>query len=1044
MSFESVYRARQGVGEITKIADFIGSLVIKNEYEARKAETSESLYEYIKYHGAYTGTDNFSDYSLEDRQMYKNLVYTYLNGISKNYSFNEAILNTISAYRITTLNERYNKKDQLIVDYLRALRISRVYLYDEKNLYYRQFLGKPTPLDETIYVINKDIGIDGYSLIEDLSAPPDPKIIYYKKDNTTLENNFISLGYLTSWTKHDDETGQDVLIADEFYALNYIPIENISDKNKTPLTYNFYILQDHISEIIKKYPNKYYLRFVGTDLTPFYLRSLENYSIIKYNETILSSSELFYFFKAYDKAKKQVVLDYISGFDSKQPLYNLLMIQNLLYYTVVNYSNSYIERYSVGIYTNENCDDILNSYGYNSLTKISDINIKQRIVRNINELISNKGNNYILEIILDKILQDPNSELKRFYLEKKYTTKDDASISIDTSKGLEASVDLVFREVPALSINETSNTVDRYRDYDDFVSRDDMWGGISSDDTDKVKETKKALVKRKLIASNFSSILTKYITLTKTIDIQESQRSLRDLVYLMLRYINDNDSDEFFKIKVNFDKYSVTPAGLFAALCWTQQMKNSKNLKGEGEAKDYEQVVKNRMFDDSDIICTDECVITSSVVFRKMGLLSVDINQIENNMIIINGKPVKVMDISPEIASWKVIDFIKENPDLFEALLEDIDIYGKTIPTARFTDVSLKNGVVSEKGVLTMEEATKDGFKHLQNYQEQIDDFLVHFRYYQDGKQLGEVTKNTTFAELVSDYKNQYPNLIEKITSKLQKSYDFREFQAWEYMLQQSRTNNSISFIFKGFNRFSEYLDHVESNGLIDYLNTVIPVKNGKYKLSDVLIAQNAINTAFKTWVTDSFSNLVYPGNVNSDGTVNASSDDTFVNDMKLLFNEFLSVFSQLYTVDYDYSFGNKAESGGLYLQLFYNPISVLAKDSYLDRVRLYGKMSSKINDNLEDSLSIRHVYSIDKMDSFYDNINNNIKHDVDNDTYILDDQFKYEYSTHSNGSFTEKVGLSEKTSIDATDHISENIGLRGILKIKTNLGEKVYYEKDS
>ena len=66
--------------------------------------------------------------------------------------------------------------------------------------------------------------------------------------------------------------------------------------------------------------------------------------------------------------------------------------------------------------------------------------------------------------------------------------------------------------------------------------------------------------------------------------------------------------------------------------------------------------------------------------------------------------------------------------------LKDIDIDGTTIPTARFTDVKLMNGVVSEKGVLTMEEAPKDGFKHLVDYNEQLDDFLVHFRYYENGE----------------------------------------------------------------------------------------------------------------------------------------------------------------------------------------------------------------------------------------------------------------------------------------------------------------------
>ena len=48
MSFESNYRARQGAREINKIYDFISNLVIKNNYEANAAATSESISEYFK------------------------------------------------------------------------------------------------------------------------------------------------------------------------------------------------------------------------------------------------------------------------------------------------------------------------------------------------------------------------------------------------------------------------------------------------------------------------------------------------------------------------------------------------------------------------------------------------------------------------------------------------------------------------------------------------------------------------------------------------------------------------------------------------------------------------------------------------------------------------------------------------------------------------------------------------------------------------------------------------------------------------------------
>ena len=49
MSFESVYRSKTGVTELNKVATMIGSLVIKNQYEAQLYETSQSLSNYIKY-----------------------------------------------------------------------------------------------------------------------------------------------------------------------------------------------------------------------------------------------------------------------------------------------------------------------------------------------------------------------------------------------------------------------------------------------------------------------------------------------------------------------------------------------------------------------------------------------------------------------------------------------------------------------------------------------------------------------------------------------------------------------------------------------------------------------------------------------------------------------------------------------------------------------------------------------------------------------------------------------------------------------------------
>ena len=319
MSFESVYRSKTGVTELNKVASMIGSLVIKNQYEAQLYETSESLSNYIKYHGAYTKTDSFADYSLDERREYNELVHVVMNSLHGNrYDYSLAKLNTLCESRSSTLNERLKLKDLITIDYLIALRYCRTKYYDEKNSYYRQFLGKPEPNDEKIYVLNMDAGDNGYVKVDDLNTPPIKDLVYYTKVIEDGEYVFKSLGLLDSWYNENNE-----LIADNFYYEILLYVEDIN-KNLTPKTYNYFILQQHINEIITKHPTKYYLRFICKDYTPYYLRNLPNYSVIQYDKTIMSGIEQSYFFKSYEKAKKQVQLDYIKGFDSKQPLYNLV------------------------------------------------------------------------------------------------------------------------------------------------------------------------------------------------------------------------------------------------------------------------------------------------------------------------------------------------------------------------------------------------------------------------------------------------------------------------------------------------------------------------------------------------------------------------------------------------------------------------------------------------------------------------------------------------------------------------------------------------
>ena len=917
MSFENVYRSREGVREINKIADFVLGLVIKNEYEANSAETTESIGEYYKYYSAYTRTDDFSDYDKYDRRKYHDYVKVRMKSLN-NRQYADTDIDPLVDYELDYLLK--NNKVVIIEDYLNALRISRVYNYDEKNTYYRQFMGLPNTEKDVILLKNFD------------SDNPEELIAAH-------------------------------LINDKLY----------------PKTYARYILQKSINDIITKFPEQTYLKFINSGLSSFKLRNLPNYSIILYNRSILTPNEMHYFNKAYIKAKSQVLMDYIDGFDTNQPLYNIMMIQNLLYFTIMNYSSSYIEKFTLSDYTDENINDILNSYGYSNLTKISDPSLKNKVVKNLPDLISNKANNYALELILDRIIGSDISynELKRYYLEKKYTVDDeDMSIKIDTGKSLENSVKLVFRETPAISRSKLSSTSDDYKDYDNFTEEDNLWGGINESDSQKMITAKKDNLKKQILGLNFNSILTRYITLTRTVDILESQRNLRDSLYLMLSYFDMNDSNDFFKQKIVFENTECTPASLFAAMCWLQQMK---------------------YYEDPDTIIRDQCLISSSAVFRRFGTSAVDADSFERRYIV-NGVVTTSYDITAELLDWNVKDFLKKDDEI-----ETIQL----------------------KKVLKMGKIPGDGNKNLDTTTENISDYIIHYRYFANGIQLGEVGQSTTFADLITDYKNQCPGLIKRITNKLRNSHDIREYRAWLFLLDQNIKNNSIYFIFKEHEKFSTYIHSLDSSGLNNWVlsETVSPqIDQDKPDFEKVCNCLIVVTNAFKEWVNTSFSNLVYQYDI-------SDKNDGYVNDMIILFNEFLSAYSELYGVDYKYTLGNK-DYDGLSLQLFYNPLNIYMKDHFTDYIDLVHKLKSKISDKYEDKLSIGYVESVCILDKLMDAINGDLEYDEETNKYIIN-LLLYELTIKIQDKYTDLISIDDVLfSRLGVNLDSENLILEHRLKI--------------
>lgn len=1025
MSFESKYRSEQGATEISKVYNFIAKLIIKNNYEANAEATSESTSEYFKYFGAYSKTDSFSDYLTSDRRTYEKSIYTYMSSLKERpYTTTMGLIKTLSESRATSLQKGYDDGLEMYKDYLTALRIARIFHYEEKNNYYRQFMGLPNKKSDYVYVTDFDISEDGFTEVTDFTKDPDPKMVYY----TRFNNEIHKVGYIESW--YDPDTNEKIV--DNFWILNLVPIHEVTEK-EFPLTYSYYILQNNIQEIINKKPDLNYLRFIGKGYTAYYLHELPNYAIIQYDPGILDANELELFFKSYNKARQQVIMDYIEGFDKRQPLYNILMIQNLLYYTVLNYSNSYIEKYSIGIYSVKNLDDILNSNGYSNLTKISSKEIKYRIVKNLNDLIENKGNNYILELILDRIIKDKNSDLKRYYLEKQYNTNEIGEISIDTSRGLEHSIDLTFREISATSVasDEIDRTSDEYKDYAILTKEDDLWAGIQSDDTEETKAKKKSMLKKELLALNFNSILTRYITLISTVDILEVQTQTRDMLYLMFKYIDMTEDKGFFRDTISVGpNVSGTPAAVFAAMCWLQQMKTFKN---------------------PDIIEKNNIVINNSSVFRHFGKLAVDRQSFENT-VIYDGTPITSYDISTDIANWKVAEFIKENPETFADFFTEDGVETERIETVRVKDAILKpewKNLAAPDGELWKKERPyipADGYKHLVDEEESIDDSIVVYRFYSGGIPLGEITSETTFSDLIEDYKHQMPNMIARLTNKLSVSCDFNTYQAWLFLQNQIRKDNSILFIFKDYDHFSTYItEYCDCGGLVEWLENELrmPIVSSyhKPKMEYICEALEMLTTSFKEWVNDHFSKEIY---ANDELTGNSS----YIEDMRILFNEFLSVYSELYSVDFRYTLGDK-ETMDYCINLYYNPLQMHLTQSFNDHLELLEELWSKLVQNLNDDesdddfIKLLYDYFSRAKVEFEDAINKELVYDKKTNEYIPEDPYDYEFFTHMADTLFGWLGLEDGfENIKVVASIPDEVELSGILKIKSpDEGEKVIYE---
>jgi hypothetical protein len=399
------------------------------------------------------------------------------------------------------------KKDKRALDFISSKRKNRIESYIELNPYYRQFFGMPPCEEENIEVVNED-----------------------KKDNFDRDKIFI-------------------------HEVKY---------DKYPITFNKYFIERNIDSIYSQYPY-IYLKFLEKPLNPYIIHNKEQFEICYYKEGILSANELNVFFECYYMARDEILsFDYIEAFERTYNAYVDIMFLLILYYTFSLYCCKSLQRYAMRDYTDDEIYDILDSNNLSSLKKLN-MGLLRNVIASLPDLQSNVGTRNVIDVIFD-VVADNSVSVKELYLEKRYKTDDHGNILLDPNTTYDKNVDLVFKESVVKKGTDAAFSIDQEVPYENVVASDDSWGGTQKIKGQDLKNEVKRQIKLEILEKDFSSVLTKYLSINKIVDMYSKVTNLSNKLGIFYQ-INEARGNFLRRETVSFNGIEVTAVSIYASWC---------------------------------------------------------------------------------------------------------------------------------------------------------------------------------------------------------------------------------------------------------------------------------------------------------------------------------------------------------------------------------------------------------------------------------------------------------------------------------------------
>lgn len=648
---------------------------------------------------------------------------------------------------------------------LTRLRKERIESYVETNSYYSQFLGIPRKGQE-IKIANKDI-------------------------TSEFDPEFIDI--------------QDV---------------NIEDY---PQTYEYVFISGLIDKIKEENPSYYYLRFLEDKKSIYLVRNTEQFDIIWCDEELLNNSEINNFYRIYREKKAYMQeLMYVKGYESRMNMYPFLMEILLLQDVFMSFFNSYMDNFALANYSDQEIFDILDSYNLGNLKKVKMTTLR-KIIREIPDLIELRGSDLIIEKILD-IVADNSVTIKRHYLTKVYKTAADGQTRFDTDKTYEDNIDVVFKE-KIIRKGANNSAEESTNEYLSFTEGDDTWGGDLEGLSDAQKAQVKSKFKRELMQMDFSSILTKYLTISSTVNSYDKQVKTQNFLGLLWQWLRKNKETNFMiDDLVSFNAYEVRPLDMYAAICWFNQYING--------------------IPNPEMINTNNMNIANVLALRDGGVEAL-VNKVSGQNA--SGVPEKVT-LPAGLGDKTIIEVLGQH----STNSENSNPNDKDWPYFIDTDGTYK---INYKNV------------------------FVQFK------------PNSTLSELFADYEKNVA-IINALKEKWIKSSTLAEAKCWDYLIEQNKTNTLFEILFDSPETRYDILIRNSNREFYNYLN--ITMNTDDFEVIYALYVK--LLEAFRDYMLLATNELVSLKTPNSDE--DESSAD-YLADLKLLFNEFLSVYTELHKIEF-------------------------------------------------------------------------------------------------------------------------------------------------